>query len=338
MFEIDIETTSPFEFESGLVLPGIKLRCTIYGRLNAERSNAVLVFHALTGSSRIAEWWSEMIGDGKALDTSQNAFICVNYIGSCYGSTPAAQIGSVVTARDIVRSQMIALEHLGIKRLEAAIGGSVGGMLALQLAADFPRVTSRCIAIGASPLSAIGLALNHIQRRVLVATGGVEIARQLATVSYKSAEVFEERFARRPNRNGEIPRAALDARFDIAGYLDHQGETFTKRFDPESYRLITKAMDLFDLSDNELSQIRARVSLVGISSDWLFPAHDILRFTNRLYANDVDAEFINFESPDGHDAFLSDTAGMAKILRTILSERPRSVCEEYKTAVCRGAV
>lgn len=317
MFEIDLEANESFRLESGAVLDGIKLCASVYGRLNADRSNAILVFHALTGSSRIHEWWPELIGDGKALDTSRYALICVNYIGSCYGSTPAAKVDSVMTTRDIVRSQVLVLEHLGVEKLKAAVGGSLGGMLALQLAVDFPELAERCIAIGATPLSAMGLALNHIQRQALDAENGVQLARQLATISYKSAEAFDERFARKPNRNGELPREDFASRFDIAGYLDYQGEVFTRRFDVASYRLITKAMDLFDLSDDEIGRINAKVSLVGISSDWLFPAADVLRLANRLYANDVDAEYIDFESPDGHDAFLSDTEGMSRILRKL---------------------
>ena len=334
MFEIDLETNESFELESGVVLDGIKLRATVYGQLNEEKSNAVLAFHALTGSSRIAEWWPEIVGEGKALDTSEHAVICVNYVGSCYGSTPATGIDSVVTTRDIVRSQVLLLEHLGIKRLQAVIGGSVGGMLALQLAADFPQLTEKCIAIGATPLSAMGLALNHIQRRALDIENGVHLARQLATVSYKSAEAFDGRFARNPNRNGEQPHEDFDSRFDIAGYLDYQGDIFTKRFEAASYRLITKAMDLFDLTDEEIARIEAKVLLVGISSDWLFPAADVLRLANRLYANDVDAKYIDFESPDGHDAFLSDTKGMSRILKRIFEEGAAVLQAEYRAELC----
>ncbi|HKX83656.1 MAG TPA: alpha/beta fold hydrolase, partial [Pyrinomonadaceae bacterium] len=312
------------------VLDGIKLRASVYGRLNDDKSNAVLVFHALTGSSRIHEWWPDLVGEGRALDTSQNAVICVNYIGSCYGSTPAEEIESVVTTRDIVRSQVKVLEHLGIRKLRAVVGGSVGGMLALQLAADHPDLTEKCIAIGATPLSAMGLALNHIQRRALDIENGVHLARQLATISYKSAEAFDERFARNPNRNGERPHERFDSRFDIAGYLDYQGDVFTKRFEPASYRLITKAMDLFDLTDDEIARIKAKVSLIGISSDWLFPAADVLRLANRLYANDVDAEYIDFESPDGHDAFLSDTTGMSRVLKGIFNNHAAWPPAEYR--------
>ncbi len=329
-FEIDYKFDEPFTLECGKTLPSLQLRCTIYGELNADKSNAILVFHALTGSSKIADWWSDIIGDGKSLDTSQFAFICVNYIGSCYGSTGAdffAFLGknnkkefAPATVRDIVRSQVYLLEYLGIKKFQAVIGGSVGGMCALQFAVDFPKLTDQIIAIGATPLSAFGLALNHIQRKALDIENDVQIARQIATLSYKSSEIFNERFGRQPNRNGENPRENFTARFDVAGYLDYQGEIFTERFCADSYRLITKAMDLFDLTDEEIKRIKAKITLVGISSDWLFPARDVESLAERFEANGTKTDYIEFVSLDGHDAFLSDTARMSEILRRTLKE------------------
>lgn len=329
VFEIDFRFDEPFELECGQILPSLQLRCTIYGQLNADKSNAVLVFHALTGSSKIADWWSDIIGDDKAFDTSRFAFVCVNYIGSRYGSTGADSFAFLgknnkkefapVTVRDIVRSQVFLLEYLGIEKFKAVGGGSVGGMCALQFAADFPKLAEQCIAIGATPLSAFGLALNHIQRKALDIENDVCIARQIATLSYKSTELFNARFARKPNRNGENPRTNFDARFDVAGYLDYQGEIFTKRFCADSYRLITKAMDLFDLTDEEISRIEAKVSLVGISSDWLFPAKDVLSLAERFKSNGVKTNYIEFVSPDGHDAFLSDTVQMSAILEGIFA-------------------
>lgn len=319
MFEIDFKFSEPFALESGEILSPLDLRCTIYGKLNAEKSNAVLVFHALTGSSRISEWWDEILGDGLGLDTGRFAFVCVNAVGSCYGSTPGKFIKSVVTTGDIVRSQKLLLEYLGIGKFRAVVGCSVGGMLALQFAADFPELTEKCVAVGAAPLSAMGLALNHLQRVAIKHENGVSLARQIAMISYKSSELFKRSFARRPNRNGEIPAARLGNRFDIAGYLDYQGEKFTRRFDLESYNALSKAMDLFNLNDEQIEKITARVSLVGISSDWLFPSSDVENLTERMKNLGIDAEYVEMISPDGHDAFLSDTRQMSNILKRVLA-------------------
>lgn len=326
--EIDFKFDEPFELESGEVLNCFQLRCTIYGRLNEDKSNAVLVFHALTGSSRIGDWWEGVIGHGKGLDTSEYAFVCVNYLGSCYGSTSGSSLKKLdksykkevplVTVRDIARTNVHLLEYLGIKQFKAVVGGSVGGMLALQFAADFPHLTEKVVAIGATPLSPMGLALNHLQRQALK-IDDIEMARKIAMLSYKSANQFDSRFGRKPNRNGENPHKKHENRFDIAGYLDHQGEIFNRRFEIESYQLITKAMDLFDLTDEQIQRITAKTHLVGISSDWLFPSKDVDNLSKRFRRNRVDATFTELVSIDGHDAFLSDTAKMSEILKEIFA-------------------
>jgi homoserine O-acetyltransferase len=319
--EDDFILNEPFALASGERLPQIKQRYAIYGELNTEKSNAVLVFHALTGSARIAEWWTDLIGAGKALDTNRFAFVCVNALGSCYGSTSANEIKSVVTTRDIVRAQKKLFEHLGVEKFRACVGGSVGGMLAMQFAADFPDAVENCIPIGASPLSAMGLALNHLQRAALKYENGIVLARQIAMLSYKSKELFNQRFSRNPNRNGENPFANLEHRFDISGYLDYQGEKFTERFDAQTYRILSKAMDLFDLTDEEIKQIKAKVSLVGISTDWLFPAEDVRFLAARMKKFGVDAEYFEMISDDGHDAFLSDAAKMSEVFSSIFKDK-----------------
>lgn len=334
MFEIDFKLNEPFELESGEILDSLELRCTIYGNLNADKSNAVLVFHALTGSSRIADWWSEVLGTELGLDTSRFAFVCINFLGSCYGSTSGKTLNRkaklrgkaipVLTARDVVRANAEQIEYLGIKKFKAVVGGSVGGMLALQFAADFPELTDKCIAIGATPLSPMGLALNHIQRQALK-LNDLKLARQIAMLSYKSAELFDGRFARKPNRNGEHPDKGHENRFDVAGYLDYQGEIFEKRFDPESYKLITKMMDLFELTAEEISRVQAKTTFIGISSDWLFPAKDVQSLAAKFRQSGVDAEFIELVSPDGHDAFLSDSEKMNDILRQVFADEPRNI-------------
>lgn len=335
MFEIDFRFNEPFELESGEVLDEVSLRCTIYGKLNADKSNAVLVFHALTGSSRVGDWWNGVICDGCALDTSELAFVCVNYLGSCYGSTSARSIkkrrrGSlpIVTTRDIVRANALLFEYLGIGKFRAVIGGSVGGMLALQFAVDYPELSDEIVSIAATPLSAMGLALNHIQRQAL-RKGDIELARKIALVSYKSPRQFDARFARKPNRNGEDPRKGHDHRFDVGGYLDHHSEAFRERFEIESYELITKAMDLFDLTDAEIRQIGANVSLVGISSDWLFPASDVRLLRDRFVRLGVNAKYHQIESDDGHDAFLSDIGEMSRVLRDILKGEQREPARHF---------
>lgn len=331
VFEIDFLIDEPFTLESGEILPSLELRCTIYGQLNADKSNANLVFHALTGSSKIGDWWKGLIGDGKTLDTSKNAFVCVNYIGSCYGSTSARAMKNrrrrqkdlpVITTRDIVRSNTVLFEYLGIKKFKSVIGGSVGGMLALQLISDFPEIADECISIGATPLSSMALALNHIQRQAL-ALGDLGIARQIAMLSYKSQESFDVRFGRRPNRNGENPAKKHEHRFDIGGYLDYQAKIFAERFEIESYKIITKAMDLFDLTNEEIERIKAKVTLVGISSDWLFPAKDVEKLAARFNGNGVKTDYLEIVSDDGHDAFLSDVQETSAVLKEVFEKRQR---------------
>ena len=337
MFEIDFTFNDPFTLESGEVLPEVKLRACVYGNLNDDRSNAILVFHALTGSARIGDWWNGMICDGCALDTSEFAFICVNYLGSCYGSTSARSIkkrrkkGSdapLVTLRDIVRTNVHLLDSLGIKKFRAVVGASVGGMLALQFAADHPDLIEQCISIAATPLSAMGLALNHLQRQA-IKQNDLEMARKIAVVSYKSPRQFDARFGRKPNRNGENPHAKSDDRFDVGGYLDHHGSARRERFEIESYDLITKAMDLFDLDDEDIRRVTAKVSLVGISSDWLFPASDVRRLSRRFQQNGVDAAYFEIDSDHGHDAFLSDIAETSRVLCEILGVSETKADEHF---------
>ncbi len=329
VIEADFESDKPFVLESGVSLPEITQHYAIFGELNADKSNAVLVFHALTGSARVDDWWADLVGNGKALDTDKYAFICINYLGSCYGSTGANSINPklgknygtdfpLVTVADVVRAQKTVLDELGIQKLKAVIGGSVGGMCALQFASEFPERTEKCVAIGACELSAMGLALNHLQREALKHEKNVSLARQIAMISYKSHELFNIRFARKPDRKGENPREKFESRFDIAGYLDYQGEIFKTRFDAETFKIISKAMDLFELNDEEVKRITAKSFLIGISSDWLFPASDVKELAIRLAGSGVNAEYIDFVSPDGHDAFLSDIAGMSEILKGIL--------------------
>jgi homoserine O-acetyltransferase len=291
------------------------------------------------------------------LDTSRYCVVGTNILGSCYGSTgpgstnPATEqtYGSdfpLVTVRDIVRAQARVLDELGIGHLHTVIGGSIGGMQALQWAVDFPNRVERCIAIGAAPLGAMGLALNHLQRQAIQLDpawrrgrydagtppkAGLALARAIAMCSYKSAGLLATRFGRRPNRNGEDPYRSVGDRFDVGGYLDHQGEKFNDRFDANSYLAITRTMDSFDLargyaSEREaLRRIRARVLLVGISSDWLFPPEDVRDLAQRIRATGRPCDYAELKSDHGHDGFLADADQLNPFVTAALWRPPLSL-------------
>ena len=341
-----------FRLAGGGELQPVTLRYALYGKLNERRDNAILVCHALSGSARVADWWPEMFGADRAFDTERYCIIGSNVIGSCYGSTGPISVnphtgepyGSdfpLITIKDMVQAQALLLDHLGVEQLHAVIGGSIGGMQALQWATDYPERIERCIAIGAAPLSAMGLALNHLQRQAIRSdpawrdgrypadqqpAAGLALARAIAMCSYKSAELFTERFARKPDRAGEDPYRSMEERFDIAGYLDHQGRIFVRRFDANSYLLISKAMDTFDLAcgyeseEAALKRIRASVLLVGISSDWLFPASDVRALAERMQDAGVDVHYAELNSSHGHDGFLADSAALAPLIVSYLNE------------------
>ncbi|OYT71899.1 MAG: homoserine O-acetyltransferase [Chloracidobacterium sp. CP2_5A] len=332
----------PFRLEGGGELPEVTLRCAIYGCPETAPGGVILVCHALTGSARVADWWAGVTGPGRPLDPTRYAIIGVNVLGSCYGSTGPSAINPatgrpyggrfpLVTIGDMTRAQRLALRSLGVARLTAVIGGSIGGMQALRWATDFPDDLDLCVAIGATPLPALGLALNHLQRQAIMQdpawqsgdyaaqpAAGLSLARAIAMCSYKSAALFDKRFGRRPNRSGEDPRRSLAGRYDVAGYLDHQGEKFFRRFDANSYLALSKAMDVFDLSDAELARIRARAHLVGLSSDWLFPAAGVRALAERLRAVNVSAQYDEILTDHGHDGFLAEPDAVAPLLSAAL--------------------
>jgi len=335
---------------TGGALQPVEIQYAIYGELNAERDNAVLICHALSGSARVADWWAEMFatneGDARPFDASRDCIIGTNVIGSCYGSTGPVSTNPATGARyasdfplvsiaDMVRAQSVLVEHLGITRLRAVVGGSIGGMQALQWAVDYPERVARVVAIGAAPLGAMGLAFNHMQRQAITSdplwqggdyttdhppAAGLALARALAMCTYKSPELFAERFARHANRNGEDPHRALEERYEVGGYLDYQGARFVERFDANSYLLLTKAMDNFDLARGYASEaealrrISAAVTLVGINSDWLFPPDDVRHLAERLRAASVNTHYHEMQSSHGHDAFLADAALLAPLI------------------------
>ncbi|HWR35155.1 MAG TPA: homoserine O-acetyltransferase [Clostridia bacterium] len=329
----------PFKLECGGELSPVTIRYAIFGEPNAVGDNVVLVCHALSGSARVDQWWPELFAPGGALANERWCVVCTNILGSCYGSTgpglvdpstgrPHGADFPVVTISDTVRAQAHVLTALGIDHIRAVIGASIGGMQALEWAIRYPERVDDCVAIAAAPLSPLGLALNHVQRLAIESAvderSGLRLARALAMCTYKSAELFSERYGRKPNRAGDEPWSSPSGRFDVAGYLDHQGRIFQDRFDGASYAAITRAMDLWDPEHEHgpaaYERVAARVSLVGISSDWLFPAEDVRTLATKLRNSGCDCTYTEIQSAHGHDAFLAEPQHVNTLLNAILHE------------------
>jgi homoserine O-acetyltransferase len=353
-YEGDLVLDEHLQLECGKTLARPTLHYAVYGRLNAERDNAVLVCHALSGSALVGAWWPEILAPGGLLSLDHDFVICINMLGSCYGSTGPGSVDPetgrvygpdfpLVSIRDNVRAQATLLESLGVRRLRLVLGGSIGGMQALDWTMLEPDRVERAAIIAVAPLSAMGLALNHLQRQAIQNDPdwdggrylpqrpphrGLALARQIAMLSYKSASLFEERFGRNPNRNGEDPWSLdndggglIGGRFDIAGYLHHQGKRFIERFDANAYLAILRTMETWDPLHGHSSpagafgSIRARLSFVGISSDWLFPPDSVRQFASVIRASGAQAEFCEMASGHGHDAFLAEQAELVRLLQ-----------------------
>ena len=353
-FEGDYVIDEVVPLESGEVLVRPTQHYAIYGKLNAARDNAVFVAHALSGNAEVATWWPQLFKKPEAmLDLDRDCVIGINIFGSCYGSTGPGSVDPetgrlygptfpLINVRDMVRAQEKLITSLGIKKVKLAIGASIGGMQVLEWAVLFPDRVARAISIGAAPLGAMGLGLNHLQRRAIMLDpkwaggyylpddeprGGLAIARALGVISYKSVPLFEARFGRKPNRTGENPwistAAGQNGRFDIAGFLDYQGHKFNERFDANAYISITRAMDTFDPVRAHASpfaaysRIQAHVTMVGISTDWLFPPEDVRSMAVVMAAAGARCDYREMASNHGHDAFLAEPEHLVRILTPV---------------------
>lgn len=355
-YEGDFVLNEDLALECGCTLASPTLHYAVYGKLNAARDNAVLVCHALSGSALVGSWWPEVFAPGAVLSLDHDFVICINLLGSCYGSTGPGSVNPatgepygpdfpLISIRDNVRAQARLLDSLGVRRLRLVMGGSIGGMQAIEWSILFPERVERALVIGVSPLGAMGLALNHLQRQAIQhdpeweggrylpqkpPRRGLSLARQIAMISYKSAPLFEERYGRNPNhRSGEDPWAVngsgsglIGGRFDIAGYLDHQGRRFIERFDANAYLAILRTMDTWDpmrgfsAPEEAFGRIRARLMFVGISTDWLFPEADVRRFAESIRAAGAHVDYRQMHSDHGHDAFLAEQAELIQLLQS----------------------
>jgi len=309
-------------------------RVSVYGEPRTDLSNIVLVCHALTGSSRVLEWWDGLAGPGKLLDTRSVAIVSVNALGSCYGSTGPASLAAdglpygdrfpLVTPFDLVRAQREALAHLGLTHFAAVVGGSLGGMQALAWALEAPSHVDRAIVIGAyDHFAAMGIALNAVASEAIriarTPAEGIALARKIAMLSYKSEALLAARHGRKGDRKGGNPALDVSARFDVEGYLDHQGAIFAARMDPHAYLTLTRAMDLFDARGRKLAPPHPTLTFVGISSDWLFVPRYVREAAERFARDGADSVYLELSSDHGHDAFLAEPDRLHDLLAPRLS-------------------
>jgi len=307
-----------FPLESGEVLQDCKFFYKTYGTYKTDgiNSNAVLVFHALTGNADCSDWWSGIIGKGKIIDPEKHFIICANFLGSCYGSTgPASKDFPQITTCDIARQHLAILDSLGIEKVSLGIGGSMGGMVLLELALLAPDLFEKIIPISVSSShSAWRIAFSSVIRKTIETFGaefgeegfkrGMHLARQIAMTSYRSAEEFNGRFGR--DKNGDA--------FEIENYLEHQGEKIVHRFSPYSYLTLTKAMELYDITAR-LAEIKAEALFIGTTSDILYSEEEI-RDTARQIPN---AQYKTLDAPFGHDSFLVMQDKIGKLIRPFIN-------------------
>ena len=350
----------PLPLDSGQSLADVTVAYETYGELDADKANAILVFHALTGDQHVASphpitgkpgWWDRMIGPGKPIDTGRFHVICANVIGGCMGSTgpasaaadgkPAAMRFPVITIRDMVRAQVALLDALGIDRLHAVVGGSMGGMQALSFAANFPARAARVLAIAATARhSAQNIAFHEVGRQAIMADPnwrggdyygagkgpekGLAVARMAAHITYLSEAGLTEKFGRRL-QDRDAKSFGFDADFQVESYLRHQGIAFTDRFDANSYLYITRAMDYFDLAEEHGGRLAdafagatARFCVVSFDTDWLYPTAESRAVVHALNAAAAPVSFVELKAPHGHDSFLLEVPALDRVVRGFL--------------------
>ena len=306
----------PFVTDGGGIVPDLRLHHRIYGDpATGRRRGWIVVFHALTGSAAVDQWWAPLLVPGMPLDPARHPVLAVNLPGSCYGSSgPAGDPGfPEVTPGDMARAHDALLAHLGVERVTLAIGGSLGGMVALEFGRRAPVEIERLVVIGApAATSAQAIAWNAAQRLAIEAdpVRGLAAARAIAMITYRAPAELAARFGRETTRSPD--------RFDVDHYLRRQGEKLVERFDAASYLTLMRAMDLHDLGDLALAARDTaarvgRVTAVGIDSDILYPATEV-RTWAEAYDRALPTAYREIRSISGHDAFLIEFDQLARIL------------------------
>ncbi|HUW61104.1 MAG TPA: homoserine O-acetyltransferase [Candidatus Bathyarchaeia archaeon] len=379
------ESPNEMALDCGRRLGPITLAYETYGTLNADQSNAVLILHALSGDAHVAGyhsadksvdeskpgWWDAMVGPDKGFDTNKYFVICSNMLGGCRGSTGPGSVDPatgkpyglsfpIITVADIVRAQQYLIDHLGIKRLLAVAGGSMGGMQALEWAVRYPaRVKSALIIASTHRSGAQEIAFNAVGRHAILGdktfeagdyydstlpTKGLSIARMLAHITYLSQQSMHAKFGR-ALRSSDQFSYDFDSEFSVETYLDYQGQQFVNRFDANSYLYITKAIDYFDIGaefgslEEATARIEAKTLVLSYSSDWLYPPAQSEEMVYALMRNRKDVTYCNIESAYGHDAFLLEVDVMERIIRGFLENAadPSRPCKKTAACACKAS-
>ena len=352
-----VRLAGPLPLDCGVAFGPVDIAYETYGTLDPERSNAILICHALTGDQYVASenpvtkkpgWWWRMVGPGKPVDPARHFIVCANVLGSCMGSSGPASIDPatgrpfamrfpVITIADMVRAQALLLDHLGVGRLRAVIGGSMGGMQALTWPTLYPDRTESVIVIASTARhSAQNIAFHEVGRQAIMAdprwrggdyyadgdvpSAGLAVARMAAHITYLSEAGLTEKFGRRLQAR-ETKTFGFDADFQVESYLRHQGLSFVERFDANSYLYITRAMDYYDIAEDHggslaraFANTRARFCLVSFDTDWLYPTAESRVIVHALNASGAQASFVELSSPFGHDAFLLESPELNRVV------------------------
>jgi homoserine O-acetyltransferase len=359
--------------ESGRRLGPITLAYETYGRPDSRKSNAILIFHALSGDAHVAGkhrqsdskpgWWDNMVGPGKAFDTDRYYVICANVIGGCKGSTGPSSLNPktgkpyglnfpIVTIRDMVKAQKELIDHLGIHQLLAVVGGSMAGMQALQWAITYPDRAALCIPIAAATTqSPQNIALDEVGRRAIMndpnwnhgnyygrkqPVNGLAVARMIGHITYLSDETLRIKFGRRLQEKKRLS-FSFKPEFQVESYIHYKGETFTKRFDANSYLYISKAIDYFDISNGygsleaALKIAKAKFLVFSFSSDWLYPPSESEELVGGLRAANKEVAYYEIPSSYGHDAFLVEGEKITHLISYYLAHaREKERLESYQ--------
>lgn len=349
--------------ESGARLGPITLAYEMAGQINSAGDNVILVCHALTGDSHMAGcyhhddprpgWWDSMIGPGKGIDTDRYCVLCSNIISGCMGSTGPSSINPatdkpyglafpVVTIGDMVKAQKALLDHLGVRSLLAVVGGSLGGMQALEWSVRYPELVRSCVALATTTHhSALAIAFNEIGRQAVMSDPnfnkgdyysgprpdlGLALARMIGHVTYLSDEAMRQKFGRRLQDRQDFS-FNFDADFQVESYLRYQGSKFVQRFDANSYLYITKAADYYDLRQQHghgsevegFAGAKAKYLVVSFTSDWLYPTYQSRGLVKALKKNGLDVSFCEIEAQCGHDAFLLPNPRLSGLIAGFLA-------------------